>query len=138
MFTPISQITNPPPDLTENQCERLRTDPALLCISSIVLNLWSALKYTPVTNIVWHGGVVDLSLPSELTKALEADEAQELNEIIRAHREDDFERLRKLATDPIVKREYRNKALYALGRWRDPSVVPDIERVLPSLTRQDA
>lgn len=39
MFGSTSGITNPPPDLTEDQCTRIRTDPALLCISSIVLNL---------------------------------------------------------------------------------------------------
>ncbi len=39
MFTPTSGITNPPPDLTEEQGARIRSDPAQLCISSIVLNL---------------------------------------------------------------------------------------------------
>jgi hypothetical protein len=39
MFTPTSSITNLPPDLTEQQCARIRADPALLCIPSIVLNL---------------------------------------------------------------------------------------------------
>ena len=38
-----------------------------------------------------------------------------------------------VSTDPAVKREYRNRALYALGRWGDPSIVPDIARVLPEL-----
>ncbi len=75
-----------------------------------------------------------LSLPRELRIALEAEEAGELNEIIRAHRKDHFDTLRKLVTtDPAVPKEYRNKALYALGRWGDPRVVPDIERVLPEM-----
>lgn len=39
MFTPTSGITNPPPDLTADQCSRIRDDAALLCISSIVLSL---------------------------------------------------------------------------------------------------
>lgn len=39
MFRSTSAITNLPPDLTEAQCTRILNDPALLCISSIVLNL---------------------------------------------------------------------------------------------------
>jgi HEAT repeat protein len=83
----------------------------------------------------WYGGKeVNLPLPDELTRALEAEEAEGLNEIIRAHREGDFESLRGLvSTDPSVDKGHRNKALYALGRWGNPSVVPDIERVLPEL-----
>jgi hypothetical protein len=39
MSTPTASITNPPPDLDADQCARILDDPALLCISSIVLNL---------------------------------------------------------------------------------------------------
>lgn len=39
MFSSTAQITNPPPELTDAQCERILDDPALLCVSSIVLNL---------------------------------------------------------------------------------------------------
>jgi len=39
MFRSTSEITNPPPDLNEDQRARILNDPALLCISSIVLNL---------------------------------------------------------------------------------------------------
>ena len=39
MFTPTASITNPPPDLTEDQCRRILGDPALLSIESMVLNL---------------------------------------------------------------------------------------------------
>lgn len=39
MFSSTAQITNPPPELTEAQCRRILEDPALLCVSSIVLNL---------------------------------------------------------------------------------------------------
>jgi len=82
----------------------------------------------------YGGKEVNLPLPDELARALEAEEAEKLNEIIRAHREGDFESLRGLvSTDPSVDKGYRNKALYALGRWGNPSVIPDIERVLPEL-----
>jgi hypothetical protein len=39
MFTPTSGITNLPADLTEDQCQAILQDPALLSIPSIVLNL---------------------------------------------------------------------------------------------------
>ena len=39
MFAPTTGITNPPPDLSEEQCVRILEDPALLSIPSIVLNL---------------------------------------------------------------------------------------------------
>lgn len=82
-----------------------------------------------------HGGKkVEPALPRELELALEADEAGELSEIIRGHRAEHFESLRKLvSTDTAVTAEYRKKALYALGRWGDPRIVPEIERILPEL-----
>lgn len=39
MFTPTAGITNPPPDLTDDQRRRIVADPALLSIESIVLLL---------------------------------------------------------------------------------------------------
>ena len=72
-------------------------------------------------------------LPGELESALKAEEAGELNEIIRRHRPEHFEILRKLATNPTANAEHRNKALYALGRWGDLGVVSDIERIFPGL-----
>jgi hypothetical protein len=39
MYRSTSQIENPPPDLTAEQCARILDDPVLLCIPSIVLNL---------------------------------------------------------------------------------------------------
>ena len=72
-------------------------------------------------------------LPRELEAALNAEEAGELNEIVRRHSPGHFEILRELATDPTTKPEHRNKALYALGRWGDPRIVPDLERLLPEL-----
>jgi hypothetical protein len=39
MFTPTSSITNPPPDLSDDQRTRILQDPALLSVPSIVLDL---------------------------------------------------------------------------------------------------
>jgi hypothetical protein len=39
MFTPTAGITNPPPDLTDDQQRRILADPALLSVESIVLSL---------------------------------------------------------------------------------------------------
>jgi hypothetical protein len=39
MSTPTASITNPPPDLEPDQTSRILNDAALLCVSSIVLNL---------------------------------------------------------------------------------------------------
>lgn len=39
LMTPFSPGTNPPPDLSQSQCQRIVDDPALLSIESIVLNL---------------------------------------------------------------------------------------------------
>jgi HEAT repeat protein len=70
----------------------------------------------------------------ELRDALEADDAEELNRIIRRRSREHFEILRGLLVpDRAVSPEERRKALYVLGRWGDPGVVPDIRRVLPDL-----
>lgn len=75
-----------------------------------------------------------MSLPDELATALEAEEAGELSEIIRERRRKHFESLCRLAFGgPEVKAEYRQKAIYALGRWGDPRIVDDIAKVLPAL-----
>jgi hypothetical protein len=39
MFNSTAGITNPPPELTDQQARSILEDPALLCVSSIVLNL---------------------------------------------------------------------------------------------------
>lgn len=76
---------------------------------------------------------MDLDLPVQLESALEAEEAGALNEIIRDRRPEHFEVLRALATGPAIDAPYRTKALYALGRWGDPSVVPEIANTLSEL-----
>jgi HEAT repeat protein len=75
--------------------------------------------------------------PPELVKALEADEAEELDKIIRSKRPDHLEALRQLVSDSTTTPEYRAKALYALGRWGDPSVASEIVRVLPTLGEKE-
>ncbi len=73
-------------------------------------------------------------LPEDLRQALEADDAQELGELLRRRRQEDFEALRTLlTTDPSVPPDHRTKALYALGQWGDPTIVPTITRILPQL-----
>jgi HEAT repeat protein len=74
------------------------------------------------------------ALPEELRQALEADDAEELNQLLRRRRQEDFDALLTLLTpDPSVPPDHRTKALYALGLWGDPSVVPTITRLLPEL-----
>ena len=73
-------------------------------------------------------------IPTELKDALKAFEIGALDKIVARHRREDFDALRRLvaeksAGDP----NDRQRAIYALGRWGDPSVVPDIASLLPNL-----
>lgn len=75
-----------------------------------------------------------LALPDDLALALDADDAEALDELIRERRPEVVIALRELATthddvDPV----HRQRALYALGRLGDPSVVDDVVAVLPEL-----
>jgi HEAT repeat protein len=55
----------------------------------------------------------------------------DLDAIIARRHPHDFEALRRLlTTDPAVNRLHRARAVYALGRWGDPSVVEDIPALL--------
>ena len=75
-----------------------------------------------------------LELSDELRDALNADDAQEFMELLQRRHPRDVRALQALITaDPAVPSHYRTKALYALGWWGDPSVVPMIRRVLPQL-----
>ena len=70
----------------------------------------------------------------ELRRALESDDSVELDQIIKDGKQQDFEALQRLLSmDPSVKPEHRRKALYALGRWGDPSQVGAINSLLPQL-----
>ena len=70
---------------------------------------------------------------SDLRDALKSFEIGALDRIIERGDEKDFEALRRLVSDPSVNPDDRQRAIYALGRWGDPAVVPDIVEVLPTL-----
>lgn len=73
-------------------------------------------------------------IPSELERALVAFEAGALDKIIERKRSEDFEALRRLVSlEPSVNPDHRQRAIYALGRWGDSSVVPSVVKMLPSL-----
>jgi HEAT repeat protein len=77
-------------------------------------------------------------LSEELRAALEAEEAGILVQLVRRKRPEDFAALRSLLSmDPSIPSDFRTKAMYALGRWGDPSVVPDITRLLPELGERE-
>ena len=79
-----------------------------------------------------------VELSNELRAALEAEEAGELVQLVRRGRPEDFVALRSLlSVDPSIPPGFRTKAMYALGRWGDPSVVPDITRLLPELGERE-
>ena len=74
------------------------------------------------------------NLPKDLRDALEAEESGALDRLIRKRRPRDFELLRSLLSlDEAIPPDFRNKALYALGRWGDASVVPEIVELTPKL-----
>ena len=73
-------------------------------------------------------------LSAKLQRALDSDCADDLNEIIQANQKTDFDQLRQLiSTSPDVDTHYRTRAIYALGRWGDDTVVDDIIQVMPFL-----
>lgn len=81
---------------------------------------------------------MSLQLPVELEEALEAFESGAMDMIIRARRKEHFEALQRLvSTDAAINKRHRRRAVYALGRWGDASVVPDIQRVLPELDQSE-
>lgn len=74
------------------------------------------------------------SISEELLKALESDDACDIGQIIKSRKQKDFEALQSLLSlDPSIKPEHRTKALYAIGRWSDPSPIAAIRGILPHL-----
>jgi HEAT repeat protein len=73
-----------------------------------------------------------------IVSALNADESGELDQLLRSGREEDLEALRAVAFGelPIDAPNSRAKAIYALGRWRDPTLPGVLEQILPELDRQ--
>ncbi|MCZ6662654.1 MAG: HEAT repeat domain-containing protein [Actinobacteria bacterium] len=74
-------------------------------------------------------------LPKRIAEALTADDSGSLDEVIRERNPEDLKVLRSVARNPgeEYKPHEQRKALYALGRWADPSLVADIGGVLPTL-----
>lgn len=70
----------------------------------------------------------------KLLRALNSDCADSLSQIIAEKQQEDFEALQELLSpEPSVNREQCVKAIYALGRWGNTSVVGDICHLLPNL-----
>jgi HEAT repeat protein len=76
-------------------------------------------------------------LSDELRLAFDSDDAQQLGRLIRQRRKADFEALTDLLSDPLVSSEYRMKALTALGRWGDRTVIPVMREILPQLNERE-
>ncbi len=73
-------------------------------------------------------------ISARLQKALDSDCADDINQIIEANRKTDFDRLRQLVSpSPDVEPRHRTRAIYALGRWGDDTVVADIVQAMPVL-----
>lgn len=73
-----------------------------------------------------------------LKRALEVFEIGELDLIIEKKRRVDFDALRSFVSmDPGVDPDYRQRAIYALGRWGDTKVVPQLITVLPQLDESE-
>ena len=78
-----------------------------------------------------------VSIDNKLKMALESDELCDLDEIARRRDRAQLEALKKLLSEPAPKKEYRSRAIYALGRSGDPGAVPDIVRTLPELDEEE-
>jgi HEAT repeat protein len=74
-------------------------------------------------------------IPSRLASALRAEESGPLDGIIASRRPEDLEAFRAIARNDNAAFDGRDqqKALYALGRWGDPTLANDIVHVLPRL-----
>lgn len=72
-------------------------------------------------------------LSRELEMALDAEEAEPLNDLISRGRQEDYDALVALVEDPATSEAHRRKALYALGRWGSPQAVTAIVSALPEM-----
>ncbi len=72
-------------------------------------------------------------IPRKLIQAFESDDACTLDRIIKEGKREELQALQRIASDPSATPGYRRKALYALGRWKEPSSVSVIQKILPEL-----
>ncbi|MFQ5874078.1 MAG: HEAT repeat domain-containing protein [Dehalococcoidia bacterium] len=75
-----------------------------------------------------------VTVSDELRRALEADDPEDLEKIIHGRRKEHFQALMDLVSaGSDVNPQYRTRAVFAMGRWGDPSAVAAIQRVLTEL-----
>jgi HEAT repeat protein len=78
------------------------------------------------------------NISEKLLRALESDDACELGHVIKERKQEDFDALLALLSpDPLINPKHRSKALYALGRWGNPTVEVAIHRILPLLNEAE-
>jgi HEAT repeat protein len=74
------------------------------------------------------------AIADDLRRALEADDAGDLERIVREKKQQHFETLMSLlSTDPSVNPLHRTRAIFALGKWGDARAINPIKRILPEL-----
>jgi HEAT repeat protein len=71
-------------------------------------------------------------MPETLNEALNSDCGHSLDDVLTAHREEDFIRLLEVVAQPATP-EHRLKALHLLALWGDRRAVAPIRRALPGL-----
>ena len=114
MWTPTRTISNLPPDLNNTQRNNINDDAAIESCS--------------------YGRSIMAQLPKRIQKAFEADDPCELGLIIKEKHDEDLASIQALLEpDAEVSPEIRGKALYAVGRWGAPAVIPKIVALLPRL-----
>ena len=120
------EITNLPPDLNDDQCQRIiRSTTERCCRSSP-----SCLTFERA-----RAGRDDQRVACRARSRRLGRSKPELSiASSSASGREDFEALRRLlARDGQATPDYRQRAIYALGRWGDTGVVPDIVGLLPEL-----
>jgi HEAT repeat protein len=74
------------------------------------------------------------TIADDLRRALEADDAGDLERIVREKKPQHFDVLMSLlSTEPSIKPLHRTRAIFALGKWGDARAVAPITRILPDL-----
>ncbi len=79
-----------------------------------------------------------VQVSDRVRRALESDESGDLDRIVQEKNPEDFAQLRSLLpSGAAIEPGYRRKAIYALGRWGDTTVVPEITGLIPAMGEQD-